>query len=240
MADPVKPGETPAATPPATPPASATPAAPTVESLQKLVEDQTKTVADLSAKLAEVTKESIERRQRLKPLETLETALRTALGVPEGDVNAKVTEAVASQQSKMKLALAKGTALAHAAKAGVVDPELAVAVMDLSQVEVDLEKLSVKPDAIDSQLESMRKVRPFLFTEKAPAAAPPAPAPAPGVPTPTPARPPAGGGEGGTPGEQYDRLMAAGRKAEAMQLYLKHRAEIGRHIETKLQSQQAG
>jgi len=200
-------------------------ATPTIESLQAALEATNK-------RLEEVTTESIGRRKELaelKPLKPLFEGLRTALGV-EGDpsaIEAKVKEVTAQSQTKMRSLLLKSEVQAAAVKAGIRDPGDALRMLDLSGVQVDLDKESVDAKALTEQLADLKQKKPYLFAD--------APAPAGGTPKPPagtqdPGAPPAG--LNGSVIEAWQAASGSGNRQAMADLWAKHGQEIGKYIDS--------
>jgi hypothetical protein len=200
----------------------------------KALETKEKEIADLRTKLETVTKESIERRHENTALKTIRDALVGAF--PDLSQNAKDSEAVAAKvkaaqdlaQGEVKGILLHANAMSLAAKAGARDAQVVARLLDMSGIDADVSKRTVDVKVLSERVEAMKKDHAYLFTDGG-GTPPPA-----GAPSPAPSRPPAGGNEGGTLGEQYDRLRAAGKIKEADELYLANRKAIGEHMEAKI------
>lgn len=196
------------------------------------VEDLLARLEATSKQLDEVKNESINRRkelQELKPLKPLFDGLRQALGV-EGDpsaVEAKVREVTAQSQSKLRTILLRSEVTAAAVKAGLRDPADAARMLDLSDIQVDLDKETVDSKTLGERLTQLKTSKPYLFAD-APASGTTPPKPAAG--TQDPGAPPAGAN--GSIYEAWATASANGDRTAMADLMSKHGKEIGQHIDS--------
>jgi hypothetical protein len=177
-------------------------------------------------KAAAATKEAIERRHENKPLKDFQTAIATALGLGDPKmVEQQIKQAQDASAGKVERVIRQSAVISEASKAGALDPHDIARLIDLSDLEVDHDKDTVKDAAaLTAKVAALRKAKPQYFRVEG--GAPQTPPPG-AEPSAAPPKPPLT--NGGTPIEQWRKATAAGLTLEAQRIWREH-PEIAKQI----------
>lgn len=174
-----------------------------------------KRLADTEAKLAEVTKESIERRQENKELRTFRDSLASLFGAKEPE---KVKAEVEEKERRANEKLIRAAAISVLSGAGAHSPKDAVKLLDLSGLDVDENGDPKDGAALSAKVDALKASNAWAF--KSEKGEPPKPEVKPGTPTPTPPAPKHTDGK--TPYEAWRSAMDRKDLAEAQRLWKEH------------------